>query len=145
LSTWSTMAVWAETLHPNVCLFLYDIEDAAFGMRCAQIYKRLRVRAVQQQRLIPNAVVTVRRRVALAVGERSSAAGRRASAASSCRSTRGREAVLPLGLRPESGRRQCSRVLLSRSNAGSGSGIDFVKPLGAGPLRRHRHHRAASR
>ena len=60
--------IYAETLHPNVGLFLYDIEDAAFGMRCAQIYNDYVFERYDSERLIPNALVPVRD-VPLAVAE----------------------------------------------------------------------------
>jgi len=60
--------IYAETLHPNVGLFLYDIQDAAFGMRCAQIYNDYVFERYNSERLIPNAVVPVRD-VGLAVAE----------------------------------------------------------------------------
>lgn len=52
--------VHAETLHPNVALFLYDIEDPEFGLRCAQIYNDYALDRYDDPRLIPNALIPVR-------------------------------------------------------------------------------------
>jgi predicted TIM-barrel fold metal-dependent hydrolase len=51
--------VYAETLHPNVGLLIYDIGDPAFAMRCAQIYNDYAHERFDSERLIPNAVIPV--------------------------------------------------------------------------------------
>lgn len=51
--------VWAETIHPNVGLFLFDMEDVAFHVRCAQIYNDYVAERFDHKRLLPNALIPV--------------------------------------------------------------------------------------
>ncbi|HVX21111.1 MAG TPA: amidohydrolase family protein [Acidimicrobiales bacterium] len=53
--------VWGEVIHPNVGLFLYDIEDVDFGIRCGRIYNDyVAERFATYERLVPTAIIQVR-------------------------------------------------------------------------------------
>lgn len=49
--------VWAETIHPNVGLLLFGIEDTEYLTRCAEIYNDYIAERFQSDRLYPNALI----------------------------------------------------------------------------------------
>lgn len=61
LADMDSEGVWAEVIHPNVGLFLYDIEDVEFGLQCSRIYNDyVAERFHGMDRLCPTAIIQVR-------------------------------------------------------------------------------------